>query len=113
MTAGNGPRALRRVVIGVGMAALAVAVLATGPRARGVETDDGEQTGATAAYDYGIRQVREINRNIRQGWQDYEITPSAPAGDGEWCRRVYLDVLGRVPSVEELQAFVSSKDPDK
>ena len=51
-------------------------------------------------------QVETIDRLIRQGWKDFELTPSEPATDGEWCRRVYLDVLGRIPRVKELDAFL-------
>ncbi len=58
-------------------------------------------------------QVSLINEQIRAGWADYQITPSRPATDGEWCRRVYLDVLGRIPTVEELRTFVSSRERDK
>lgn len=60
-----------------------------------------------------IPQVGEIDRLIQSGWTDYEITPSAPATDGEWCRRVHLDIIGRIPTVEELRAFVANSDPDK
>jgi hypothetical protein len=60
-----------------------------------------------------LPQVAKINEEIRQVWSEYEITPSRHADDGEWCRRVYLDILGRIPSVEELNAFVSSKDENK
>ena len=60
-----------------------------------------------------IPQVDQINRLIRQGWADYEITASPPATEGEWCRRVHLDILGRVPSVAELRAFTGSKSPTK
>jgi len=66
-----------------------------------------------AADDLGISQVALINKHIRQGWKDYEYQPSAPATDGEWCRRVYLDLTGRIPSVYELQAFLKDKSPDK
>ncbi len=38
-------------------------------------------------------------------WEASKIAPSPPATDGEWCRRVYLDVLGRIPSVAELKRF--------
>jgi len=65
------------------------------------------------ASDYGIPQVGVINERIRAQWADYQIKPSSKATDGEWCRRVFLDVLGRIPSVGELHAFTSSKDPDK
>ena len=63
--------------------------------------------------DYGLPQVAEINKHIRQVWTDNNMQPSPPATDGEWCRRVYLDVLGRIPSVQELREFVNSKEADK
>ncbi len=54
-----------------------------------------------------------INSLIRQGWTDNQITQSKPATDNEWVRRVYLDVLGRIPSVEEAEAFIQDKTPQK
>jgi hypothetical protein len=35
------------------------------------------------------------------------------ATEGEWCRRVFLDIIGRIPSVEELEAFLADRSPDK
>ena len=61
----------------------------------------------------GIAEVDFINTQIQQGWDDYQLEPSVPATDGEWCRRVYLDIIGRVPSVTELREYVSSKEADK
>lgn len=40
--------------------------------------------------------------------------PHAPlTNDYEFCRRVYLDLIGRIPTPEQLQAFVESKAADK
>src|SRR5262245_55762417 len=50
--------------------------------------------------DFGLPQVRLINTAIRQGWADHGFVPSQPATDGEWCRRVYLDLIGRLPTVD-------------
>ena len=36
-----------------------------------------------------------------------------PCDDATFVRRIYLNVVGRIPSVEEAQAFVKSKSPDK
>jgi Protein of unknown function (DUF1549)/Protein of unknown function (DUF1553) len=66
-----------------------------------------------AAPDYNLPQVAFINKEIRQVWKDSNLVPSPPALDQEWCRRVYLDVVGRIPSVQELREFVSSKESDK
>ncbi|MBI2825765.1 MAG: DUF1549 domain-containing protein [Planctomycetia bacterium] len=57
--------------------------------------------------------VSLINAAILQGWKDAGIAPSQPATDGEWCRRVFLDILGRVPTVEELQGFLAEKSTSK
>ncbi len=40
--------------------------------------------------------------------------PHAPrTNDYEFCRRIYLDLTGRIPTPEQLQAFVASNAPDK
>ncbi|MCU1261080.1 MAG: hypothetical protein JWO80_3965, partial [Bryobacterales bacterium] len=40
--------------------------------------------------------------------------PHAPmAGDGEFARRAWLDATGRIPTPDDLQTFLASKDPDK
>ncbi len=65
------------------------------------------------ADDFGYPQVRLINERIRLAWKDYGIKPSKPATDGEWCRRVHLDILGRIPSQKELLAYVGSTESDK
>ncbi|MFM8292331.1 MAG: DUF1549 and DUF1553 domain-containing protein [Planctomycetia bacterium] len=62
---------------------------------------------------FGIPQVKFINEQIAAGWADADIQPSAAAADGEWCRRVHLDVIGRIPSTQELQRFLSDSTPDK
>jgi hypothetical protein len=62
---------------------------------------------------FGIPQVKFINEQIAAGWADADIQPSAMASDGEWCRRVHLDVIGRIPSTEELQRFLSDSTPGK
>lgn len=54
-----------------------------------------------------------INEQIRQGWTDNEIEPSEVAGDGEWIRRVYLDIVGHVPPMEEIEKFLGDKDKAK
>lgn len=58
-------------------------------------------------------QSKIIDELIEQGWLDYEVRPSANADDAKWCRRVYLDILGRIPSLSELEEFVKDKDPNK
>ncbi|MCL4202574.1 MAG: DUF1549 domain-containing protein [Pirellulaceae bacterium] len=76
-------------------------------------TASAQRNAASVAKDYGFPQVQRINAEIRQQWSESGLVPSGPADDGKWCRRVYLDVLGRIPTAGELTAFVSNRDPDK
>jgi hypothetical protein len=42
-----------------------------------------------------------------------KITPNKPASDEVFVRRVYLDVVGRIPTLHETTEFLKSSDPDK
>ena len=99
---------------------LAVLVAATGPAAETSKSPEKKAVPAKAgkvdvpaASDHNLPQVKFINEQIRQVWKDNNLQPSPPATDGEWCRRVFLDVLGRIPSVDEYREYVHSKETDK
>lgn len=68
---------------------------------------------AAADEHFGISQVKYINELIAAAWDDAGIRPSAAATDGEWCRRIHLDVIGRIPTSEELQGFLANTSPSK
>ncbi|WP_373649391.1 DUF1549 and DUF1553 domain-containing protein [Schlesneria sp. DSM 10557] len=57
--------------------------------------------------------VQEINRLIRETWKDNEVEPSPVADDAEWIRRVYLDIVGHIPAVEDVEKFLADKDKAK
>jgi hypothetical protein len=57
--------------------------------------------------------INEINELVRQGWEDNGIKPSPPATEHEWVRRVYLDLVGHIPPVDELRDFLKDTDPAK
>lgn len=54
-----------------------------------------------------------VNQKISQSWQDNEIEASPAASDEEWVRRVYLDIVGRIPSVAEVQEYLEDDSPRK
>ncbi len=58
-------------------------------------------------------QVHQIDKLVEQVWADYDLQPSKEATEGEWCRRVFLDIIGRVPTIKEATEFISSRDKDK
>jgi hypothetical protein len=57
--------------------------------------------------------INEVNEQVRKGWVETNIEPSPVADDGEWIRRVYLDIVGHVPPVEDVEAFIKDKDKAK
>jgi hypothetical protein len=67
--------------------------------------------GAVAKSDKDV--VARVDELVRKGWQDHQLRPSAAATDGEWCRRVTLDLIGRIPTVAELDDFVRSRTAGK
>jgi hypothetical protein len=72
------------------------------------------ETGATkSSDDFGLPEVRLINELVAQAWQDHQLAPSEAASDGEWCRRVYLDLIGRVPTVAEVRAYFGDRKRGK
>jgi hypothetical protein len=54
-------------------------------------------------------QIAFIDERIEAGWKDAGVTPADQATDAEWCRRVYLDCIGRIPTVEELDQYRRDK----
>ena len=41
------------------------------------------------------------------------VSPASPATDAEWCRRLFVRVLGRTPTADELAAFTKQKNADR
>ncbi|MEM7312192.1 MAG: DUF1549 domain-containing protein [Planctomycetota bacterium] len=58
-------------------------------------------------------QVAQIDSQIVEVWDQFQLTPSNEATDGEWCRRLFLDLIGRIPTVSEVRSFVADRSPDK
>ncbi len=54
-----------------------------------------------------------IDEQIRAGWEAADLKPSIRATDNEWCRRVYLDLLGRVPTEAEVRQFLAGPPGEK
>jgi len=51
--------------------------------------------------------VSSINQEMASTWEERELVPSSQATDAEWCRRVFLRLIGRIPTADELQQFLS------
>ena len=54
-----------------------------------------------------------IDRLVGQKLASHGIDPAPRSDDFEICRRLYLDLAGRIPTRDELLAFVNSADSEK
>ena len=55
----------------------------------------------------------EVDKLVARGFAKAKVTPIAAADDSKWLRRVYLDVIGRIPSYDEAKAFLDDTAADK
>src|SRR5690349_16462256 len=91
---------------------LSAAEAISGLPAEAASISSGSSAGAKHAGS-DAEQIAMINELIKAGWQAQGLQPSPTATDGEWCRRIYLDLLGRIPSVDELERFMNDRTPQK
>ena len=54
-----------------------------------------------------------IDQMLQSSWDEAKVKPSPPASDAEYLRRAYLDLLGRIPTVQETANFLETKDAGK
>lgn len=55
----------------------------------------------------------EIDVLLSRAWQEKGLQPNPPASENALVRRLYLDIMGRIPTMQEAQDFLSAKDSDK
>ncbi len=56
---------------------------------------------------------RAIDEFIAESWKQNRIKPAEPTEERKWCRRVYLDLAGRIPTQTELDEFLGSRSKTK
>jgi len=55
----------------------------------------------------------DVDRLLRARWQKEHVTPSPKVDDARFLRRVYLDLVGTVPSTDATLAFLADAAPGK
>ncbi|MGC6459764.1 MAG: DUF1549 domain-containing protein [Akkermansiaceae bacterium] len=54
-----------------------------------------------------------IDQLIEAKWKAEKVQPSTPASDQAFVRRLYLDLLGRIPKASESRTFLADQDSHK
>jgi hypothetical protein len=60
-----------------------------------------------------LRTNNFIDRYVAEKLQRLHIPASDPADDATFLRRVFLDVIGVIPTSREVRQFLNDRDPDK
>src|SRR4051794_28605879 len=85
-------------------------VLATGSvPLRAAEPANPAEVRLKAAEELAAR----IDRLMETRWKAEKVDPAPPSDDAEFLRRVYLELVGRIPSVTEVRSFLKDPQPDK
>ncbi|MFQ5732982.1 MAG: DUF1549 domain-containing protein, partial [Planctomycetaceae bacterium] len=74
------------------------------PQPRFVVPAGGSTAEAVIAY---------VNTRLESHWRIEKIRPSDVASDEEWVRRAYLDLIGRIPTVREVERFARNEADGK
>jgi hypothetical protein len=56
---------------------------------------------------------RQIDALLAKDWQQNKLTANPPTSDETFVRRSHLDIIGRIPTMQETQSFLKSTDQDK
>ena len=60
-----------------------------------------------------LPESQRIDEILARDWEKHKLQPNPPVSDEVLVRRLYLDIAGRIPTVEETQEFVQSRDEMK
>lgn len=108
----SGRRGLRVLVVTalvLGAVPLARLLVGASPTATRAASAD-ESLRSDAAI---VEAARELDAILARRWASLEIATPTPADDATFARRVHLDIVGRIPTEAEFEAFLSDRDSDK
>ena len=60
-----------------------------------------------------VTRLEFIDAMLKASWEENDVKPSRRAGDEEFLRRAYLDMLGRTPNIREAGAFLKVVEKGK
>src|SRR5438105_1425377 len=54
-----------------------------------------------------------IDQHLAKRWTSNKLKPAARADDAEFIRRVFLDLVGQIPEIQEVMDFLDDDQPNK
>lgn len=77
------------------------------------ETPHETSSSSPAMIPEGIDPTLAIDFMVAKRWQERNVEPSSPTDDATFARRLYLDLTGRIPTLEQLNKFLADTNSDK
>lgn len=106
---------MRTWLIRLAGAGLALALLVT--PAMAANKAKAEKAGVKSVSDTPYAKVKaaadKVDAFINADLKENKIKPNPNTSDAVFVRRVYLDIIGRIPTFKETKAFLDSKDANK
>eukprot|EP00913_Durusdinium_trenchii_P008989 g8455.t1 len=92
---------------------VAIAALTTVARADDRRSAKQKQSAERQKSDDVARVAALIDRLVEAKWKENNVVPAPIADDAEYLRRVTLSIVGRIPRVSDVRAFLNDTSPDK
>ncbi len=70
-------------------------------------------TGPVRAAESEQLMAARVDALLAARWQEEGVTPAPRSSDSEFVRRIHLDLVGVVPHVSDVRAFLQDENPDK
>ena len=80
------------------------------PENRFLVTSKGVDPARRAA---AMKAAQEIDRLIAANYTKLKVKPNDKTTDAQFLRRIYLDITGTIPTYQQTNKFLTSKEPDK
>lgn len=105
----DGPGRARFVLVVVVVLTTAVGARGESPLVRTPVPPPGRQADPAAI----ARAAAEIDALLADHWKARGVVGNPPASAEVFLRRAYLDLAGRIPTVDEAERFLASREPDR
>jgi hypothetical protein len=92
---------------------IAVVLMVAAARADGTADIRGERTGPVPSVRDAQALTARIDAVLAARWAEAKVRPAAVADDGEFLRRVSLDLIGKIPTAAETRDFLDDPSEGK